>query len=113
MTTCSPVALLFAATPDSQPILSMHPVDFLIIAVYFVIVLAIGFYLRRYTKTGEDFFMAGRDITAWVAGLSFICANLGALELMGWAAATYQYGILAAHYYWWGQYPPCFSWASL
>jgi SSS family solute:Na+ symporter len=86
MTTCFPLALLSAGTPNAQPILSMHAVDFLIIAVYFVVVLAIGFYLKRYTKTGEDFFMAGRDITAWVAGLSFICANLGALELMGWAA---------------------------
>jgi SSS family solute:Na+ symporter len=105
MTTCFPLAWLFASAPDSHAILSMHGVDFLIIAIYFVVVLAIGFYLKRYTKTGEDFFMAGRGMTAWVAGLSFICANLGALELMGWAAATYQYGILAAHYYWWGAIP--------
>jgi SSS family solute:Na+ symporter len=100
-----PLALLFAGTPNTHAILSMHAVDFVIIAVYFVMVLAIGFYLKRYTKTGEDFFMAGRDITAWVAGISFICANLGALELMGWAASTYQYGILAAHYYWIGAIP--------
>ena len=105
MTNCFPPALLFTGAPDVQALLAMHTVDFVIIAVYFVVVLAIGFYLKRYTKTGEDFFMAGRDITAWVAGLSFICANLGALELMGWAAATYQYGILAAHYYWYGAIP--------
>ncbi len=102
MTTCFPIALLLAGSPA---ILSTHPVDFLIIAIYFVVVLAIGFYLKRYTRSGEDFFMAGRDMTAWVAGLSFICANLGALELMGWAASAYQYGILAAHYYWFGAIP--------
>ena len=68
-------------------------------------VLGIGFYLKRYTKSGEDFFLAGREMTAWVAGLSFISANLGALELMGWAAASYQYGILATHWYWIGAIP--------
>ena len=57
--------------------------------------LGIGFYLKEQTKTGEDFFLAGREMTAWIAGLSFLSANLGALELMGWAAAAYQYGILA------------------
>jgi SSS family solute:Na+ symporter len=105
MTNCFPLALLFAGAPNVHALLSMHAVDFVIIAIYFVVVLSIGFYLKRYTKTGEDFFMAGRDITAWVAGLSFICANLGALELMGWAASAYQYGILAAHYYWFGAIP--------
>jgi len=105
MTTSSPLILLWAGVPNIQPLLSMHAVDFLIIAIYFVVVLAIGFYLKRYTQSSEDFFMAGRGMTAWVAGLSFICANLGALELMGWAASAYQYGILAAHYYWFGAIP--------
>jgi SSS family solute:Na+ symporter len=68
-------------------------------------VIGIGFYLKRFTKTGEDFFLAGREMTAWVAGLSFLAANLGALELMGWAAAAYQYGILATHWYWIGAIP--------
>ena len=68
-------------------------------------VLGIGFYLKRYTTSGEDFFLAGREMTAWVAGLSFVSANLGALELMGWAAASYQYGILATHWYWIGAIP--------
>ena len=76
-----------------------------IVVIYFAMVLGIGIYLKNYTKSGEDFFLAGRDMTAWVAGLSFISANLGALELMGWAAATYQYGILAAHWYWIGAIP--------
>src|SRR5437868_6874849 len=68
-------------------------------------VLGIGFYLRKYTKSGEDFFLAGREMSAWVAGLSFLSANLGSLELMGWAGAAYQYGILATHWYWIGAIP--------
>ena len=85
--------------------MSLSGVDLAIIALYFVAVLSIGFYLKRYTKTGEDFFLAGREMTAWVAGLSFLAANLGSLELMGWAASAYQYGILAAHWYWIGAIP--------
>jgi len=75
------------------------------VAFYFALVLAIGWYLKGRANTGEDFFMAGREMTAWIAGLSFLSANLGALELMGWAAATYQYGILATHWYWIGAIP--------
>jgi solute:Na+ symporter, SSS family len=86
-------------------LLSLSTVDIAIITVYFVLVLAIGFYLKRFAKTGEDFFMAGREMTAWIAGLSFLAANLGSLELMGWAAAAYQYGILATHWYWIGAIP--------
>ncbi|HEV2382874.1 MAG TPA: sodium:solute symporter family protein [Terriglobia bacterium] len=82
-----------------------HAVDFAIIAIYFAMVLGIGFYLKRYTKSGEDFFLAGREMTAWVAGLSFVSANLGTLELMGWAGNAYQYGIMAAHWYWVGAIP--------
>ena len=80
-------------------------VDVVIIAFYFALVLAIGFYLRGRANTGEDFFMAGREMTAWVAGLSFLSANLGALELMGWAGSAYQYGIMATHWYWVGAIP--------
>ena len=83
----------------------MAPSTSSIIAVYFALVLGIGFYLKRYAKTGEGFFMAGREMTAWIAGLSFVAANLGALELMGWAGAAYQYGILATHWYWVGAIP--------
>ena len=79
--------------------------DFIIVIFYFALVLAIGFYLRGRANTGEDFFMAGREMTAWVAGLSFLSANLGALELMGWAGSAYQYGILATHWYWIGAIP--------
>ena len=80
-------------------------IDLLIIILYFVMVLGIGLYLRRFTKTGEDFFLAGRDMTSWIAGLSFVAVNLGSLELMGWAASAYQYGILATHWYWIGAIP--------
>jgi len=83
----------------------LSPVDIVIVVFYFALVLAIGFYLKGRAKTGEDFFMAGREMTAWVAGLSFLSANLGSLELMGWAAAAYQYGILATHWYWIGAIP--------
>jgi len=99
-----PLGLLLATEAGGE-IISLRTVDLAIIAIYFVMVLGIGFYLKRYTKSGEDFFLAGREMTAWVAGLSFLSANLGALELMGWAAASYQYGILATHWYWVGAIP--------
>ena len=83
----------------------MSAIDIAIVAFYFALVLAIGFYLKGQANTGEDFFMAGREMTSWVAGLSFLSANLGALELMGWAGSAYQYGILATHWYWIGAIP--------
>ena len=91
------VFCLLAGNPPSR-LISLNWVDLTIIVVYFVAVLAIGYYLKERVSTGEDFFLAGREMTAWVAGLSFLAANLGALELMGWAAAAYQYGILATHW---------------
>lgn len=90
---------------ESGTLIRLAAVDLAIIVIYFVAVLGIGFYLKSHTKTGDDFFMAGREMTAWVAGLSFLAANLGSLELMGWAAAAYQYGILATHWYWIGAIP--------
>ena len=97
---------MIAAIAVSAPTTLVHlsAVDIAIIVFYFALVLAIGLYLRGRSHTGEDFFMAGREMTAWIAGLSFLSANLGSLELMGWAAA-YQYGILAAHWYWIGAIP--------
>ena len=83
----------------------LSSVDLAIIASYFLAVLCIGFYLKRFAQSGEDFFLAGREMTAWVAGLSFLSANLGSLELLGWAGSSYQYGILAAHWYWIGAIP--------
>ncbi len=95
--------VLATATPSR--LLSLSAVDLAIIIIYFIIVLAIGFYLRKFTKTGEDFFMAGRKMTAWIAGLSFISANLSSLETMGWSAMAYQYGMLGAHAYLIGAIP--------
>ena len=90
---------------NSSQLVHLSAVDLVIIVFYFALVLAIGFYLKEQANTGEDFFMAGREMTAWIAGLSFLSANLGSLELMGWAGASYQYGILAAHWYWIGAIP--------
>jgi solute:Na+ symporter, SSS family len=101
--TLTSLSLLLAGTPSR--LLSLSTVDLLIICIYFAVVIGIGFYLKRFANTGEDFFMAGREMTAWIAGLSFVAANLGSLELMGWAAASYQYGILATHWYWIGAIP--------
>ena len=83
----------------------LAPVDVLILVLYFALVVFIGFYAKGKANTSEDFFLAGREMTAWIAGLSFVSANLGSLELMGWAGAAYQYGILAAHWYWIGAIP--------
>ncbi len=101
------------AVSTSGQLLSLHPVDLAIIALYFVMVMGIGFYLKRFTKTGEDFFLAGRDMSSWIAGLSFVAANLGSLELMGWAASAYQSGILAPTGIGSALFPPCSSSASL
>src|SRR5437762_3231293 len=88
-----------------ERLVHLSGVDLAIIAIYFLAVLCIGFYLKRFAQSGEDFFLAGREMTAWVAGLSFLSANLGSLELLGWAGSSYQYGILAAHWYWIGAIP--------
>jgi SSS family solute:Na+ symporter len=93
------------ATLVPQRLVRLSSVDLAIIAIYFLAVLCIGFYLKRFAQSGEDFFLAGREMTAWVAGLSFLSANLGSLELLGWAGSSYQYGILAAHWYWIGAIP--------
>ena len=90
---------------DTERLVHLHAVDVAIVVIYFALVLAIGFYLKRFANTGEDFFLAGREMTAWVAGLAFVSANLGSLELLGWAGNAYQYGIMAAHWYWIGAIP--------
>ena len=97
----APALLAFAASPLAR----LRPLDVAVVAIYFVMVLWIGFYLKGRSNTSEEFFMAGREMTAWIAGLSFVSANLGSLELMGWAGSAYQYGILATHWYWIGAIP--------
>jgi SSS family solute:Na+ symporter len=80
-------------------------VDYAILIAYTVFVIGIGFALRRYMKTSSDFFLSGRSIPAWVTGLAFMAANLGALELVGMSASGAKYGIATAHFYWVGAIP--------
>jgi solute:Na+ symporter, SSS family len=94
-------AVLFA----SSQLTHLVPLDVLILVLYFAVVIFIGFYVKGSTNTSEEFFLANREMSAWIAGLSFVSANLGSLELMGWAGSAYQYGILAMHWYWIGAIP--------
>jgi SSS family solute:Na+ symporter len=80
-------------------------IDWLLMLVYFMFVLGIGFVLKRRVKTSSDFFLAGRAIPAWVCGLAFISANLGAQEVIGMAASGAKYGIVTSHFYWVGAIP--------
>jgi SSS family solute:Na+ symporter len=79
--------------------------DWSIMLVYFVFVLGIGFALKRYMKTSTDFFLSGRSIPAWITGLAFISANLGAQEVIGMGASGAKYGIATSHFYWIGAIP--------
>jgi SSS family solute:Na+ symporter len=87
--------------------LRLHPsvIDYVILGIYFVVVLGIGFVARLAIKTDLDFFLSGRSLPAWITGLAFIAANLGALEILGQAANGAQYGVAAVHYYWLGAVP--------
>ena len=80
-------------------------IDYSIILIYFVFVIGVGYVLKRYMKTSEDFFLSGRAIPGWVTGLAFMAANLGALEVMGMAANGAKYGMLTTHFYWVGAIP--------
>ncbi|GAC1451928.1 MAG: sodium:solute symporter family protein [Steroidobacteraceae bacterium] len=85
----------------------MHPatIDWAIMGVYFAFVLGVGYTLRRYMKTSTDYFLSGRSIPAWVAGLAFLSANLGAQEVIGMAASGAKYGMATSHFYWIGAIP--------
>ena len=85
--------------------INLHAVDYVILCVYFLFVIGIGWALKKYVKTGADFFLSGRAIPAWICGLAFISANLGAQEVMGMAASGAQYGIMTSHFYWVGAIP--------
>ena len=85
--------------------MNLSAIDWLIMLVYFVFVLGIGFALKRYMRTSNDFFLAGRSIPAWVCGLAFISANLGAQEVIGMGASGAKYGIITSHFYWVGAIP--------
>ena len=80
-------------------------IDYLIMIIYFGFVLGIGFVLKRYMRTSSEFLSAGRSIPAWVAGLAFLSANLGAQEVIGMAASGAKYGIATSHFYWLGAIP--------
>lgn len=85
--------------------LEMSWIDYFILIVYFVFVLGIGWFLRKYMKNANAFLEAGRSIPAWVAGLAFISTNLGALEVMGMTGSGMKYGMLTTHFYWIGAIP--------
>jgi SSS family solute:Na+ symporter len=85
--------------------MNLTAIDWIIMLVYFVFVLGIGFALKRYMKTSTDFFLSGRSIPAWITGLAFISANLGAQEVIGMGASGAKYGIATSHFYWVGAIP--------
>ena len=80
-------------------------IDYAILAIYVIFVVGIGFALKRSMKSSADFFQSGRAIPAWITGLAFISANLGALELVGMGASGAKYGIATCHFYWVGAIP--------
>jgi len=87
------------------PTMQLHGVDYALLVLYFVFVIAIGAWLKRGMKSSEDFFLSGRSIPAWIAGLAFLSANLGAQEMIGMAASGAKYGISTSHFYWIGAVP--------
>jgi SSS family solute:Na+ symporter len=89
----------------SDTLISAHAVDYLIIALYFGVVLGIGVMAKRQVSDSLDFFLSGRSLPAWVTGLAFISANLGAVEIMGMSANGAQYGLPSVHYFWVGAIP--------
>src|SRR5579859_2337526 len=82
-----------------------HWIDYSIIGIYFAFVLGIGYVLKKYMKTSADFFLSGRSIPAWITGLAFLSANLGAQEVIGMGASGAKYGIATSHFYWVGAIP--------
>src|SRR6476659_8040313 len=95
--------MLLGASSDIR--LDTNLADYLILIIYFVAVLGIGFAAKRYIKTSLDYFLSGRSLPAWITGLAFISANLGALEILGMAANGAQFGVYTTHYYWIGAIP--------
>src|SRR5258708_23122130 len=89
----------------NSPHIELGKIDYAILLVYFGFVLGIGWMLKRYMKGSTDFFLSGRSIPAWVTGLAFLSANLGAQEVIGMAASGAKYGIMTSHFYWVGAIP--------
>jgi solute:Na+ symporter, SSS family len=85
--------------------LPTNGLDYTLLGIYFAVVLGIGFAARRSVKTSLDFFLSGRSLPAWITGLAFVAANLGATEILGMAANGAQYGVYTVHWYWIGAIP--------
>ena len=85
--------------------IQLGTIDYAILIVYFIFVIGIGIVLRRYIRNSEDFFLSGRSIPTWIAGLAFLSANLGAQEVIGMAASGAKYGMMTSHFYWVGAIP--------
>src|SRR5690242_19873106 len=90
--------------PD-VPLIQLGAIDYTILIVYFAFVIGIGWGLRRNVRSSEDFFLSGRSIPSWIAGLAFLSANLGAQEVIGMAASGAKYGMMTSHFYWVGAIP--------
>jgi len=105
------IVMTFAATAAPRLVaagalkLSLSGLDISLLVIYFTFVIGIGFALRRLIKTSADFFLSGRSLPAWITGIAFISANLGAIEILGMSASGAQYGISIVHYYWIGAVP--------
>jgi SSS family solute:Na+ symporter len=96
---------VYLMAADNTLRLNINALDYGILAVYFGLVITIGLLARRAIATSEDFFLSGRALPAWVTGLAFISANLGAIEILGMAANGAQYGMSTVHFYWVGAVP--------
>jgi SSS family solute:Na+ symporter len=86
-------------------LIHLGAIDYAILIVYFAFVLGIGWALRRFVRSSEDFFLSGRSIPTWIAGLAFLSANLGAQEVIGMGASGAKYGMMTSHFYWVGAIP--------
>jgi SSS family solute:Na+ symporter len=84
------------------PVITLNFVDYAIISGYILVMVLVGYSLKKYMKTGEDFFLSGRSLPGWITGLAFLSANLGALEVIGMVANSAKYGIATVHFYWVG-----------
>src|SRR3990170_1152685 len=90
---------------ESQLRLDANWVDYLLVALYFAFVIGIGLMAKRQISTSIDFFLSGRSLPAWVTGLAFVSANLGAVEIVGMSANGAQFGLATMHYFWIGAVP--------
>ncbi len=89
----------------ATPVTNLTSVDYAVMAIYFAVVLGVGWILRRVMRTSSDFFLSGRSLPAWITGIAFISANLGAQEVIGMGASGAKYGIMTSHFYWVGAIP--------